>query len=198
VDSLAHMLPRLTISSSSTGRRSDLSLKSSQLLHNSSMVTKISHLGKGPELYMAEIDAFGPPLRDLGKERANSGQVGPGEHSSKGNFAANQTPGDGGSGSSSESSSESGSEEPRKRRKLHPSDMPWHKRQGESTVSQNPSCAKSVALIRKFNPIKLYVTVNSHLGTKLTKSSHHSTALQLIRRERFAGDTEIRRVETSS
>jgi len=39
--------------------------------------------------------------------------------------------------------------------------MPWHNCKGEATVSENPSCAKSANLIRKFNQdiksAKLYI-----------------------------------------
>jgi len=42
--------------------------------------------------------------------------------------------------------------------------MPWHSRKGEFTVPENPSCAKSASLIRKFSrdikSTKLYVKLS--------------------------------------
>jgi hypothetical protein len=66
------------------------------------------------------------------------------------------------SGGGSSSPSESEDDESRKRRKLRHSDMPWSNWRGEN-VSQNPSCLKSAALIRKFycdlKSTKLYIKI---------------------------------------
>ena len=55
---------------------------------------------------------------------------------------------DGGSdGGDSSLSSESGDDEPRKRRKLQPSDMPWHSQKGEFTVPKTLAVPKFASLI---------------------------------------------------
>lgn len=137
-------------------------------------------------------------------------------------------PGDGGSSDGgSSSSSESGDDEPRKKHKLRPSDMPWHNRPGETAISQNPSCAKSAALIQKFNrdlkSTKLYIKLSpgAPRGIPTTEWEHilkgeavdldkilsslHRVTVDPERKARV-GDTEIsitevdtkRKVETSS
>jgi hypothetical protein len=114
------------------------------------------------ELYMAEINSDersrGERFEGVSSNRRNDEDVSryfetgakSGEHN-----------GGGSNGGESSSSSESGEGEPRKRRKLQLSEMPWHGRPGVSEVSQNPSCVKTANIIRKFNrdlkSAKLYI-----------------------------------------
>jgi len=102
---------------------------------------------------MAEIDSA-----ETLAQRSSGGQRGPTEPQTAQSRLLEllthdgRQPGNGGSyGGGSSSDSESGDDEPRKWRKLQPSDMPWHNRKGESAMPENPSCEKSAHLIQRFN-----------------------------------------------
>ena len=117
------------------------------------------------ELYMAEITSIPETPRNKGKGRAeprlksnlaNVGETGlvlEGDESK-------EPDDDRSDGGSSSSSSGSESDRPRKRKKLHQSDMPWSGRKAGFT-QQHPSCVKTAGLIRKFNrdlkSTKLYI-----------------------------------------
>ena len=188
------------------------------------------------ELYLAEVDSLtspGPPGHaGKGKARGRSGPTPIGERLSAA-VTTDRPLGLGGRGGERESScgvssssSESDGEGPRKRRKLHPSDVPWSKRGGQH-ISQNPSCAKSAVIIRKLSRnlkfTKLYVKLapGAPRGIPMSEWEHifkgeaidldkvlsslHRVTIDPERKARV-GDTEIsisevetkRKVETSS
>jgi hypothetical protein len=179
------------------------------------------------ELYMAEISSVPETPRNKGKGRDVPGpslSKAPGP--SLGIEGDRDSGGDDSSGGGSSSSSESGDGEPRKRRKLHLSDMPWSKRKG-GAVPQNPSCVKSADLIRRFNrdlkSAKLFIKLapGAPRGVPMSEWEHifkgeavdldkilsslHRVTVDSERKASF-GDTEIsigsaetkRKVETSS
>lgn len=79
------------------------------------------------ELYMAKVDAAKPtvPLQKGSKPKRKHDNSG--SQFGRGDDGPPEHPGDGGSSfGGSSSSSESGDEEPRKKHKFQPSDMPWH------------------------------------------------------------------------
>ena len=111
---------------------------------------------------MAKINSVEANMREKGKHREEFEPPNSGEQLPK-----LLTKGVGGAGDDgfdrggSSTGSESGKDKPCKQRKLHASDMPWHNRKGEPTVSYNQSCAKTANLIQKFNKdiksVKLYI-----------------------------------------
>jgi hypothetical protein len=187
------------------------------------------------ELFMAEVDSVKSNPRDKGKGKSFSraGPITAEDRLSRatGRVVAGEGPdpgpGDDGSSEPGSTTSESGDEEPKKRRKLHASDMPWYQRQRFGESSQNPSCAKSAVIIRKFNrdlkSAKLFIKLapEAPRGIPMSEWEHifkgeavdldkiisslHRVTFDPERKARI-GDTEIsisgaetkRKVETSS
>ena len=104
------------------------------------------------ELYLAEIEAAqvqsgGKGRSTIGPRRDDAAAKMAQVFGSKQYESVGREPSDGGSTQSSDSDDD----EPRKKRKLHQSDMPWYGRRGNREVSTNPSCVKSAGLIRKLH-----------------------------------------------
>ena len=179
------------------------------------------------ELYLAEVDAIKTSQQGKGKRKAGPE---PGGAEQLAHFIAAERRGHDDGRSSpgySSSLSESDDEGDRKRRKLRQSDMPWYGRHGAQGTSQNPSCAKSASIIRKFNrdikSAKLYIKLapDAPRGIPMSEWEHvfkgepidldkilsslHRVTIDLERKA-CIGETEIsiggaeakRKVETSS
>jgi hypothetical protein len=104
------------------------------------------------ELFLAEVEAVQVAEREKGKGRQNPERRDGNRKPPRFTFADEQNHLEQDvSGDESSLSSDFGEDEPRKRRKLRQSDMPWFGRPGDRDIVSNPSCVKSANLIRKPN-----------------------------------------------